>query len=107
MVNKEILNKIKEEKAGIKKVQESIKILQNDIIELCEEICKNINYEDLRPMEKDDIVVGQRFFGENDEGFYTLVVERVLGFDDLDFKAFVADGCRYGIFKHFVLKDTI
>lgn len=101
----EILSKIKESEIEREKALESYRELSRNVNELCDKLCKNITLDDLRPMRKEDIIVGQRVFGENDDGIYTFIIEEVLGYGDLDFKSFVAEGCRYGIFEHYVLKD--
>lgn len=105
---KSILKEIDETKVKIEETQEIYMKLTDHLNELNIQLCKNINFEDLRYMKKEDIIIGQRVFGKNDGGFYTLVIEEVMELGDLDFKAFVADdGCRYGIFEHYILKEEV
>lgn len=82
MVTVELLSKIKETKVGIENAWKLIANLENDMHEQCDELCQNISFDDLRPMNKEDISVGQRFYGRNGEGFYILVIENILGYDD-------------------------
>ncbi|MGX7745676.1 hypothetical protein [Rhodopseudomonas parapalustris] len=107
MINKNILLKIEEANLEIRKAKEAIEKYENVVCELSEELCENIKQEDLRPMEKKDIVIGRRYFGKNEDGFYTLVIEEILENGSVDFKAFVSEGCRYGIYNHYVLKESI
>lgn len=107
MIIKELLNRLNETELEIEKTWEHYRKLCGDSNEMRDELCKNINFEDLRPMQKKDIVVGQRIFGKNNEGFYILVVEEVLGYGDLDFKAFISDGSEFGIYHHYVLKGSL
>lgn len=101
----EILNEIEKIKTEADETWKSYWNLNGKLNELSDILCDNITFEDLRPMKKEDIVVGKRIFGKNSEGFYTLIIEKILDFQDLDFKSYEADGSRYGIFEKYVLKE--
>lgn len=107
-MNRSIEVIIKEVREAELKAEEAIKSHKRYLElkkELLNDLCKIVKLEDLRPMTKEDIFVGQLVFGEYDGEIYVLIIEDIIGFSDLNFKSFEADdGCRYGIYEHYVLK---
>lgn len=101
----EIIKEVKGAKLKAEEAMRSHKRFLKLKKELLNELCKIVKLEDLRPMTKEDIFIGQLVFGEYDGEIYVLIIEDIIGFSDLNFKSFEADdGCRYGIYEHYVLK---
>lgn len=80
--------------------------LSKERYQLWEQLCDNMSFDYLRPMTKEEVIVGQRIFSNDGDGFYTCVIEELRGFYDLDFDCFVEAGTTYGIHGFYVLKDS-